>query len=283
MQEVIHEVIHDTLPMLPFLFLTYVLMEYLEHKSSEHFQQRLETAKRLGPLIGAILGIVPQCGFSVVASGLYLNHSISLGTLLAVFISTSDEAIPILIAQPKQMDILFLIIAIKVIIAVIVGYLVDILVMKQVLKEHRPLHDIHATCIAQQTDPQHGILYISCMRTVKIFVFVLIINFALSLFIYYGGEDTLKAVLVQGSYLQPLLAAIVGFIPNCAASVILSQLFLDDVLSFGALTAGLITSAGLGLLVLLRMYDNKRDIFRIFLLLFLTAAISGILLQLFLL
>ena len=263
-----------------FLFLTYLLMEYLEHKSNDRFQKHLESARALGPLIGGVLGIVPQCGFSVLASGLYMNRSISLGTLLAVFISTSDEAIPILVAQPKQINILLSVIAVKLVLAVLVGYLVDILVRGHRLKEN-PLHDIHAECEKEAIEEHHSIFYIALVRTIKIFIFVFVVNFALSVFIYYIGEDTLRTILAQGSYLQPVLAAFAGFIPNCAASVILAQLFMDGVLSFGALTAGLITSAGLGLLVLLRMYDNKRDILRIFAILFVTAVVSGVVLQLF--
>ena len=271
MQDVLQDVFHDALPMMPFLFLTYLLMEYLEHKSNDRFQKRLESARALGPLIGGILGIVPQCGFSVLASGLYMNRSISLGTLLAVFISTSDEAIPILVAQPKQINVLFSVIAVKLVIAV----------RGHRLKENHPLHDIHAECEKESVEEHHSIVYIAMIRTIKIFIFVFAVNFALSVFIYYIGEDTLRTILAQGSYLQPMLAALAGFIPNCAASVILAQLFMDGVLSFGALTAGLITSAGLGLLVLLRMYDNKKDILRIFAILFVTAITSGIVLQLF--
>lgn len=281
MQDILNDVIHDALPMIPFLFLTYLLMEYLEHKSNDHFQQQLQKARKLGPLVGAVLGIVPQCGFSVLASGLYMNSSISLGTLIAVFISTSDEAVPILVSQPHQLSVLIAVILVKLAIAILVGYLVDALVRGQRLKQNHPLHDIHGDCEEETEEHHHSIIYIAAIRTVKIFLFVFVVNLLLSIFIYYIGEATLKSILVQGSFIQPVLAALAGFIPNCAASVILAQLYLDGVLSFGALTAGLITSAGLGLLVLLKMYDNKKDILRIFLILFLSAVISGILLQFF--
>lgn len=280
MEDILSDVIHDALPMIPFLFITYLLMEFLEHKSNERFQYHLQKARRLGPLLGAALGIVPQCGFSVLASGLYMNGSITLGTLIAVFISTSDEAVPILIAQPKQLPVLLAVILVKLVIAIVAGYLVDMLVSTHRLKQNHPLHDIHGDCDKETREHHHSIFYIAAVRTAKIFVFVFVVNLILSVFIYYIGESTLKSILVQGSLIQPVLAALAGFIPNCAASVILAQLFLDGVLSFGALTAGLITSAGLGLLVLLRMYDNKRDILRIFAILFLTAILSGILLQL---
>ncbi|MEG1475728.1 MAG: putative manganese transporter [Longicatena sp.] len=279
MTEIMRDVIHDSLPMLPFLFLTYFLMEYLEHKTSNSFQKHLEGAKKLGPLVGALLGIVPQCGFSVLASGLYMNNSISLGTLLAVFISTSDEAIPILVAQPNQMNTLINVIVVKLIVAFIVGYACDFLVNRKLLQKNHPLHNIHQECDLNIEEEHHSIVYIASVHTLKIFGFIFFVNLGLSLFIHYIGKDTLSTLLANGSFLQPLLASIVGLIPNCAASVMLAQLYIDGVLSFGALCAGLITSAGLGLLVLLKMYDNKRDILRILTILFLSALLPGILLQ----
>lgn len=278
MEEVVLEVLHDAIPMLPFLFITYALMEYIEHIGGERFAKGLENARKLGPILGAIFGVVPQCGFSVIASGLYMNGTITLGTLLAVFISTSDEAIPILIAQPKQITTLVSVVLVKVVIAIFVGYLVDQLVRTHHLKQNHPLSDLHAEC--EEKEEHHGILYIAFVHTMKIFLFVLVVNLLLSYLIHVIGEDTLKTIVAQGSLLQPVVAAIAGFIPNCAASVILAQLYLDEVLSFGSLTAGLITSAGLGLLVLLRMYDNKKDILRILLILFITAVVSGMILQL---
>ena len=280
MKEVLFDVWHDAIPMLPFLFLTYALMEYIEHKGNERFITGLRNARRLGPIAGAIFGVVPQCGFSVLASGLYMNGTITLGTLLAVFISTSDEAIPILVAQPKQFSTLVSVILVKVVIAIFVGYLIDSLVSYHRLKQNHPITELHSDCAEEEQT--HTIWYIAMLHTIKIFAFVFIVNFLLSYLIYYIGEDSLKSILAQGSLLQPILAAIAGFIPNCAASVILAQLYLDEVLSFGSLTAGLITSAGLGLLVLFRMYDNKRDIARILGILFLSAVVSGMLLQLFL-
>lgn len=278
MNEMILDILHDTLPMLPFLYITYIAMEYLEHRKHSAFQRYLGKAKRFGPLLGALLGIVPQCGFSVLACGLYMNRSISLGTLIAVFISTSDDAIPILIAQPSQLEVVVRVILVKLCIAVFMGYLIDVLIRTQYLKERHCLHDIHQDC-EKEVAKHHSIAYIAFLHTMKIFAFIFMFNVTLTLFIFYVGEDTLSIWLASGSFVQPVLAALVGFIPNCAASVMLAQLAMDGVLSFGALCAGLITSAGLGLLVLFKMYDNKVDIIRILLILFITAVISGSMLQ----
>ena len=278
MSHILEHILEDMLPMLPILFLTYLLMEYLEHKSNEKFERFLLNARKLGPLIGSFLGIVPQCGFSVIASGLYMNKSITLGTLLAVFISTSDEAIPILISQPQQFSTLIGIIIVKIIVGIIVGYAVDMLIKEHKLKDNHPHHDIHEDC--HEEEHNHGIVYLAFIHTIKIFIFIFIVNFILTIVIEYIGESTLSYLLAHGSFFQPILAAITGFIPNCGASVILSQLYLDQVLSFGALCAGLMTSAGLGLLVLLKLYDNKKDILRIVLILFVVSSLTGILLQL---
>lgn len=277
MLHILEHSLQDLIPMLPFLFLTYLLMEYIEHKGTQKFQTFLTNAQKLGPIIGSFLGIIPQCGFSVIASGLYLNQSISLGTLLSVFIATSDEAIPILIAQPEQSQIIPLIIILKIVVAIAVGYIVDALVQSHHLQSNHSLHDIHEHC--DEEEHGHGIIYLAFIHTIKIFIFVFVVNFALTWIIEEVGEDTLSYILINGSLFQPVLAAITGFIPNCAASVLLSQLYIDQVLSFGALFAGLMTSAGLGLLVLLRMYDNKKDIFRIAGILLISASITGILLQ----
>lgn len=279
MLHILEHALKDMFPMLPFLFLTYLLMEFIEHKNNDRFEKFLINARKLGPIIGSLLGIIPQCGFSVIASGLYMNKSITLGTLLSVFIATSDEAIPILISRPEQLSTLTAIIIIKIILGIVVGYIVDFLINQHHLKDNHSLHNIHEEC--EEEKHGHGIVYLAFIHTVKIFIFIFVVNFLLTYFIEVVGEDTLSYILVNGSFLQPILAAITGFIPNCASSVILSQLYLDHVISFGALTAGLITSAGLGLLVLLKMYDNKKDILWIVGILFAVASLTGIILQIF--
>lgn len=276
MNEILHEVVHDTLPMIPFLFITYLLMEFIEHRTNDQFQKKIKNARKLGPFVGSLFGIVPQCGFSVLASGLYINRTISLGTLVAVFISTSDEAIPILIAQPSQFDTLLKVIVIKLIVAIFVGYLVDFLIKNHRITQAHAIKDVHEHC---HDEKQKSIFYIALIHTIKIFVFIFVVNFLLSTFIYYIGEERLASLLAQGSLWQPIIAAFVGFIPNCAASILLATLYMDGVISFGALCAGLITSVGLGLLVLLRMYDNKRDILRILSILFISAIVCGTILQ----
>ena len=169
MLHVLEHTLIDSLKMLPFLFLAYLLIEYIEHSHSKKIEKALGKSGKYGPFVGALLGLIPQCGFSVIASGLYMNQSISLGTLLAVFIATSDDAIPILIAQPKQAQTLFVIIGLKIIVAIVVGYLVDGLIQSHRISNNHSLHDIHEHC--KEEEHGHGIIYLALLHTFKIFVF----------------------------------------------------------------------------------------------------------------
>lgn len=275
MNEIILEVMHDSIPMLPFLFLTYLLLEWLEHREHHNTQRYLLSLQKVGPIFGAVLGILPQCGFSVIASGLYVDGAISLGTLIAVFISTSDEAIPILIAHPDHASLLAKVIVLKIVLAMIVGYLVDLVLQRRHHSKSQKAHEFHCSC-----EVNHGSIWKNALvRTLKIFVFVWVVNFLLTTLIALIGEDQLGAILLEKSFLQPFFATLLGFLPNCAASVILAQLFILDMISFGALMAGLISSAGLGLMVLLKVDKNRKEVGMILLILFLSAFLSGTLLQ----
>lgn len=274
--DVLMDTIHDTLPMLPLLFLTYLVLEYVERKEAYDTQKKLLSLQRFGPLFGAFLGVIPQCGFSVIAAGLYVDRAISLGTMIAVFISTSDEAIPILLAHPDQASLLPMIIIIKIVLAIVVGYSVDSLFKRT--KFHDKLGEkesLHCSCETHE----HSVIIDALLRTIKIFIFVFVVNFILSMVIAWIGEDRLGSLLLEKSVIQPLLAAILGFIPNCAASVILAQLYVSGVVSFGALCAGLVTSAGLGLMVLIKADRNKKEIGIILLILLISAWFSGTLIQ----
>lgn len=256
--------LNDTIPMLPFLFTTYLLMEFMEHKKPDLFKNILNKSKVLGPFIGALLGVIPQCGFSLIASGLYLNQNITLGTLIAVFLSTSDEALPMLIASFENTRIIFPLILIKVVWAMIVGYLVDYLVNKKFLNNYRSIRDIHGEC---DEEHHHSILYLAFIHTVKVFVTIFVINFLLTFAMESFGEDNIRILFENFEVMQLPIATLVGLIPNCAASVLLTSLYIDNFLSFGALVSGLMSSVGLGLLFLFQTYDNRRDIFRILLIL----------------
>lgn len=279
MLDVIIDTLLDTVRLLPFLFLTYLLMEYLEHRAAEKMQAAVEKAGRLGPLPGGLLGIVPQCGFSAAAANLYAGRVITLGTLIAVFLSTSDEMLPILISQADVVGpgTILKILALKAIIGMVAGFLVDLLVHpKKHGQEH--IHDIceHENCHCNEDG---SIWKSAVIHTVQIAFFILVITFILNTVLFIFGEEALGKLLLNRPVAGELLAALVGLIPNCAASVVLTRLYLEGAMSFAACMSGLLTGAGIGSLVLFRVNRNKRENIRILLLLYGIGVAAGLFLE----
>lgn len=278
MTDVLLDALLDSLKTLPFLFAAYLLIEFLEHKASEKMQKSLSHLGVLGPIGGAVLGVVPQCGFSVTASNFYAGRIISLGTLMAVFLSTSDEAIPVLLAHPDRLGYLWPMLLIKVVAAIVFGLLID-LVMRRVVhkREEKPFEEICADCDCDH----HGIVHSAIHHTVNIFIFIFIVNLLLGFAIYFIGEESISKLLLGGSVFQPFLTALIGLIPNCAASVIITELFAVGSLQFGACVAGLCASAGLGLVVLFRTNRHMKENLIILGILYGASVITGMLVNLF--
>ena len=274
--DVIIDTCLDCLKMLPFLFVAFLMIEALEHYSSEFTAKLLAKVGKAGPIVGAIAGCVPQCGFSVMAANLYAGGIVSVGTLLSVFIATSDEAILIILGNPDYIGEVGTLLITKVVIAIVAGYIIDIFFREKisVRKENGNLchdcgcHNDHA-----------GIMKPAWNHTVKIFVYLLIFTGILNLCIEVLGIDRLSAILLGNTIFQQVIAAIIGLIPNCAASVILTQLYLSGAISFASVIAGLCTGAGIGLVVLFRMNHNKKENFKILGALYVIAVIAGIILE----
>lgn len=267
----------DALKMLPFLFAAFCLIELLEHHAGEKLSRFFARSGKAGPAVGALLGCVPQCGFSVLSANLYAGGMITLGTLCAVFLSTSDEAVLLLAATPSAApDILKLLLA-KVLIGVAAGYLVDFLFRKKTDSELQ-LKDLcdHEHCGCHE---HGGILRPALLHTAKIFGFVFLITLVLNFLVEFLGHERLETLLLHDSVFQPFLTALFGFIPNCAASVLLTQLYLEGALQFGAVVSGLCTGAGAGLLVLFRENRNPKDNLKILGILYVAAVIPGVILQ----
>lgn len=270
MNDILIDAFMDSYPILPILFLTYLLFEYFERYNHLGQVKKFLAVKGLGPLIGAFLGILPQCGFSIAIAGLYLSHTVSIGTLVAVFIATSDEAIPILISYPSQLPALLFVIVGKLIIAFFAGYVIDLWFHSNPSKE---VELTHSRC-------EHEHLFVVALRrTIKIFLFIFITNILVGSIIHMLGEERLSMVLMSNTIWQPLLAGLFGFIPNCAASVVLTQLFVNGSISFGSFCAGLITNAGLGMFVLLRNKEHRKDVFIIAAYVLAIAFLCGVILQ----
>lgn len=271
--------IEDSLKLLPFLFLTYLAMEYLEHRTSEKTKAVIRKSGKCGPVIGSLLGILPQCGFSAAASNLYAGKIITLGTLIAIFLSTSDEMLPILISSSVPITTIAGILAWKVGIGIIAGIIIDLLVHHKGVEHDM---DIHHMCEHEHCNCENqGVWRSSISHTLKTFIFIFLVTLALNVFMHTVGEDALAGLIFNRPVLGAILAGLVGLIPNCASSILITQLYLQGAMSFGAMMAGLLVGAGVGLLVLFKVNDDKKECIRIIVLLYLIGVAAGILLEQF--
>lgn len=275
MADIILDALLDTAKLIPFLFLTYLAMEYLEHKTGDGSKKLIQKAGKFGPVIGGVLGIVPQCGFSAAASNLYAGRVITLGTLLAIYLSTSDEMLPILISEQVAAGTILKILLVKACTGIVAGLIIDFVLRRKGVEEHEHIHDI---CEHEHCHCEKGILRSAISHTLQIALFILIVSFALNLILHFAGEDALANLVLNKPVLGPVLAGIVGLIPNCAGSVVITQLYLEGAMGIGAAMAGLLTGTGVGLLVLLRVNHNRRENLKILGLLYIIGVLTGIVL-----
>ncbi len=283
MHEVLHVLEHsllDTFKLIPFLFLTYLFMEFIEHKTSDKVKRIVHKSGKAGPLIGGILGAVPQCGFSASAASLYAGRVVSLGTLIAIFLSTSDEMLPILISEAADIKLILQILGMKVVIGMIAGFIIDF-VMHLKKKPEAEEFKIHDMCEHGHCHCEKSIWKSALKHTLQIVLFILVVNLVLNVVIEFVGEDSLKNLFFTKPVIGELIAGLVGLIPNCASSVVITQLFLEGVISYGAMMSGLLVGSGVGILVLFKVNESVKDNIRIVALLYAIGVGSGILLGLF--
>lgn len=279
MLDILLDTVLDALKTLPFLFGAYLVIEFIEHRAADKFAAWLARFGKAGSVVGALLGIVPQCGFSVAAANLYSNRMITAGTLLAVFISTSDEAIPVLLSNPQSAGKVLPLIAAKFILAAVAGLVIDFSgVLKPDTKDESAVVELHSHC---HTEGHGGLLKSTLHHTIETFIFLILVMLALNIVIAFIGESALEGFLMNGTIFQPILSGLVGLIPNCAASVVISQLYAEGAISFGSAIAGLSAGAGVGLLVLFRTDLDKRECIKISAMLFAISVLTGMILQFF--
>ena len=279
MLEILEDAIIDSVKLIPFLFLTYLLMEYIEHKTKEKTKETIKKSGKYGPFIGALLGIVPQCGFSVSATNLYAARVITLGTLIAVYLSTSDEMLPIFLSEGVAIDIILKILAIKLIIGMIAGFLIDF-VMRLKNKGNTEKEKIIDLCEKEHCHCEHGIFKSALKHTINIFIFIFLFTLVINLVIHLIGEENIAGFMLDRPILGPILSGIIGLIPNCASSVIITQMYLTNIISIGTMIAGLLVSAGVGLAVLFRINKGVKENIKITILLYAMGEESVILLEL---
>lgn len=316
MLHIIEHSLLDTIKLVPFLFLTYLAMEYLEHKAGEKAERMVRKAGKWGPFIGGVAGVVPQCGFSAAASNLYAGRVISLGTLIAIYLSTSDEMLPIMISERAPMNLIIQILAMKAVIGIVAGFVIDWAlrghshngdVEKYSHEKRHPMaqkhnheehhedaqehnhaghhhnenYHIHELCEHDHCNCEENGVFLSAVKhTLQVTIFIFLITLVLNFVLHSGGEDILATLLLDKPVLGPIIAGIVGFIPNCAASVVITQLFLEGVIGMGSLMAGLLVNAGVGLVVLFRVNRHKAENLKIAGLLYIIGVVAGIVIEL---
>lgn len=278
MLDLLIDALLDTLKLLPYLLITFLILEFIEHKLSEKNQKLLIKNKKYGPFIGGILGALPQCGFSSMAASLFSSRVITIGTVVAVFLSTSDEMIPIMIGEHASILLLLKIVGFKTVIGIFAGIIIDIIFNKKVknLSENISLMCEEENCSCDED----GVILSSIKHTLKIGLFILIANLLISFVINKIGVDNLSNILVNENILTYFLASILGLIPNCASSVIMTKLYLSELISMGVLLSGLLTGSGIGILLLFRENKNIKENIFILSIVYLVGVFVGILVDL---
>lgn len=274
MLDIIIDSLLDSAKLIPFLFVTYVAMEFVEHRTTLKVLTTLQKADKVGPLLGGLLGAVPQCGFSAAASGLYAGRIITLGTLISIYLSTSDEMLPILISEKAPASFILLVLGLKIVIGMLAGFLCDFVFFR-----HQNAHEritIHGMCEKEHCNCDKGILGSAVKHTISTTLFILLVSFVLNCVIEYVGEDAIAGLIFNHKIFGPFLSGLVGLIPNCAASVVITKLYLEGAMGFGSMMAGLLSGAGIGWLVLARVSRSPKKTIKVVSLLYAFGVISGI-------
>lgn len=268
----------DTLKLLPYLFLTFIILEFIEHKLSKKNQKILVKDKKYGPILGGVLGAFPQCGFSSMGANLYSNKIITMGTLIAIFLSTSDEMLPIMLSEKANLGTILKIVGFKVIIGIIVGILVDLIYFKKSKNINKSIEHLceeeHCHC------DDKGIFISSLIHTLKICIFIFLANLIIGLIIFKFGEENLSNLLLNKSIITCFIASLIGLIPNCASSVIMTELYLSGLLKLGSLLSGLLTGSGLGILLLFKTNKNMKENITILSIIYFVGVLVGIIVDL---
>ena len=274
MKEIIIDTLIDTLKLVPFLFIAFLLIELFEHKFSKKSIKVVESSGKYGPILGSILGIIPQCGFSVMATNLYVTRLITLGTLISIYLSTSDEMLPILISEKAEFSLIIKILLIKLFIGMLAGFIIDkIFKVKKEEKNYDICEEEHCHC-------KESIIISSLKHTLNIVVFILLINFILNICFNYLGQDYLSKILLKDSFFGPFISSLIGLIPNCGASVMLTELYINNAINFGSLISGLLTGSGIAIMILFKTNKHFLENLKVVGILYIVGVLSGIIIEL---
>ena len=280
MKEILfHPFIHtieETIKLIPFLFIAFIIIEFIEHKLSKKNEKILKESGKFGPLLGGLLGLIPQCGFSVLATNLYITRIISLGSLISIYLATSDEMLIILIADKAPLPLILTILAFKLVIGVICGYIIDLLCRKRKNEYH-----IHELCEHDECHCEEENIFISSLKhTLKTTLFIFISLLIVNIIFHNWGEAYLSKLLLKNNIVSPLISSLIALIPSCGSSVIITELYLLNQISFGTLISGLLTNSGIAIMLLFKNNKNIKENITILLTIYSIGVITGIIINL---
>lgn len=279
MLDIILDTLIDGLKLIPFLFVAFLIIEAIEHKLSKKNKNVISRAGKFGPLAGGVLGALPQCGFSVMATNLYATRIITLGTLISIYLSTSDEMLPIMLSHKTATSLIIKVILTKVVIGIIYGFIIDFILRKKVVKKETKKFDM---CNEEHCDCSHGILKSSIKHTLTTTLFILATTLILNTLMEVFGENLLSKILLKNTVFGSFITSLISLIPNCGSSVVVTELYLKNAITYGSMIGGLLTGSGVGLLILFRVNKNIKENINIVTLVYFLGAITGILIDLFL-
>ena len=272
MKEIIIDTLMDSLKLVPFLLITFILIEIIEHKINN--KKIITSSGKLGPLFGSLLGIFPQCGFGVAITNLYVTRIVTLGTLISVYLSTSDEMLPIMLSNNVEINIIVKILLIKIFIGMLSGFIIDLLLRKKEKIEIKEL------CEHEHCHCERSIFLSSLKHTLNITIFIIIISFLLNIGFEYLGEEKIGKLFLKNNIFSPFISGLIGLIPNCGASIAITELYLNNTISFGSTITGLLTGSGVAILILFKTNKNIKENFKILFIVYGIGVLSGIIINL---
>ena len=278
MIEVLLDTLIDGLKLVPFLLVAFLLIEFIEHKLNRKSKDIVSKAGKFGPLFGGLLGAIPQCGFSVMATNLYATRIITIGTLISIYLSTSDEMLPILLSNKAETTLIIKIILIKIIVGTLYGFIIDLILKK---KKNSKIQEIsYEICDEEHCNCSHGIIKSACKHTITTLIFIMATTLVLNTLMDIFGEEILSKLLLKNSVFASFITSLISLIPNCGSSVIITELYLNNAITFGSLIGGLLTGTGVGILVLFRVNKPLKDNIKILSMIYILGVITGIIIDL---
>ncbi len=277
MLDIMLDTIIDILKIFPFVFFAFILIEIFEHSFNKNSKKIMEKTKKVGPLIGSGLGLIPQCGFSVFATDLYITRIISLGTLISIYLTTSDEMLIVMISEKVDINIIFKILFIKFLIGLLCGLIIDIVISKISRKEDKVNYSI---CNDEDCHcDEDGIVVASLKHTLRTIIIIALVTFVINVLMEYKGNQFISKLFLKDNIFGPFISSIVGLIPSCGSSVILTELYIENAISFSSMIAGLLTNSGVALIVLFKSNKNIKDNFKILGILYFIGVLSGVIIH----